>query len=1099
MMKRYALVAFLGFASVAPAIAGETVERAPPSEWVLPMPEGSRPAGASSVVAGTEAPVRILAIDQQVRIDGTTTSRYFQSVVKLQTAEGLQAGNVTLVWRPEQDRIVVHHLRIRRGDEVIDVLGGGQAFTVVRRETNLEQSTLDGMLTATLQPEGLQVGDVIELAMTTISVDPVLADNAQFIDSSWNEGPIDRARTRISWPRGQRVQHRERGGIGPAREVTRDGWTSIELRGDGLEPFAPPAGAPGRYTDGRLLSVSGFADWPALSRLMAPYYTAAARLAADSPLRAEIARIAAVSDDPVVRTEAALTLVQDRVRYVALLSGLGNLVPADADRTWSRRFGDCKGKTALLLALLAGLGVEAQPVIVNASGLDSVDSVVPMVSVFNHVVVRATIAGKRYWLDGTRRGDRRLSVLRVPYLGRVLPVTDAGSPIEHIVPPPLDAPASTLSLAYDGTRGLQRGVPLAATLALQGDVAIGMNTGLSAMTPSQRTTQLGNLWRNQMADLSVGATSYSYDADAQLLTLTMTGTVDLDWDNRNWRPFNAGIGWRPDFNRPAGQDRDAAWFVAFPRYNQVQTRVKLPAGIGGFSIVGDPDVDVTVAGMTLRRSARLADGLFTLTSSTRANAPEMPASEVPAATASLRLLQDKDLTLVAPVQALAIGVATPATTANGAASAANQPQPPGSAAELVRQADARADASDLGGARTLLGQAILVSSGTERDTVQIGRAELAFNSGDAAAAEADVAAVLARAPQFEPALKMRASLEQFAGRGDAAIATITDMLARNPQSGDLLVMRANLHRRAGHLDRALADVDAAITAAPANAEHYLTRANFLKAMGQRDRATQVATQLTEALPDDPYAWVVAARILASAGETARAEAAFDRAIAIEPAAYIYLNRANARPLTARAERLADLDRALAMEPTMTEALQTKVDLQLGMGDTAAARTTLDAAIAAVPTDMTLVHRRGILSAKAGDDAGAARDFDTARAAATVPMALNNLCYDKVVANVALPRALAECDAAVAALPVPNILDSLGWARLRSGNARGAIEMFDRVLATTPDMANSLYGRAVAWRSVGDLAKARADRNAALAIDREIARRWEADGVPLIAD
>src|SRR5207245_7674926 len=43
-------------------------------------------------------------------------------------------------------------------------------------------------------------------------------------------------------------------------------------------------------------------------------------------------------------------------------SDLGGLVPASAETTWSRRFGDCKAKTALLLAILHEFGIEAEPV-----------------------------------------------------------------------------------------------------------------------------------------------------------------------------------------------------------------------------------------------------------------------------------------------------------------------------------------------------------------------------------------------------------------------------------------------------------------------------------------------------------------------------------------------------------------------------------------------------------------------------------------------------------------------------------------------------------------------------------------------------------------
>ena len=67
--------------------------------------------------------------------------------------------NIAFGWRPDSDVLVIHKVHIIRGDQVIDLLANGQTFTILRRETGLEEAMLDGRLTATLQPEGLQVGD----------------------------------------------------------------------------------------------------------------------------------------------------------------------------------------------------------------------------------------------------------------------------------------------------------------------------------------------------------------------------------------------------------------------------------------------------------------------------------------------------------------------------------------------------------------------------------------------------------------------------------------------------------------------------------------------------------------------------------------------------------------------------------------------------------------------------------------------------------------------------------------------------------------------------------------------------------------------------
>src|SRR5206468_2838749 len=75
-----------------------------------------------------------------------------------------------------------------------------------------------------------------------------------------------------------------------------------------------PDHAPGRYLVPARIEISGYRDWAEIGQMMAPLYETAVQLAPDSPLQAEIARIAALGPDPRKRAMAALQLVQDKVR-----------------------------------------------------------------------------------------------------------------------------------------------------------------------------------------------------------------------------------------------------------------------------------------------------------------------------------------------------------------------------------------------------------------------------------------------------------------------------------------------------------------------------------------------------------------------------------------------------------------------------------------------------------------------------------------------------------------------------------------------------------------------------------------------------------------
>lgn len=153
-------------------------------------------------------------------------------------------------------------------------------------------------------------------------------------------------------------------------------------------------------------------------------------------MRAEIDAIAAKTQDPKQRAFEALRLVEDKTRYFFIGIGDGGYVPAPADQTWARKFGDCKGKTALLLAILKELKVDAEPALVSLGGGDGMNERLPSLAAFNHVIVRTVIDGKTYWLDGTRTGDRSgLDALKPPPHRWALPVRAAGSDLEQIVVP----------------------------------------------------------------------------------------------------------------------------------------------------------------------------------------------------------------------------------------------------------------------------------------------------------------------------------------------------------------------------------------------------------------------------------------------------------------------------------------------------------------------------------------------------------------------------------------------------------------------------------------------------------------------------------------
>ena len=1206
-----ALVVTSALTSVAYAADKPVIGPAP--AWVKPVAPSSAPA------KGDEAPVRILLSDQQVALEPGRQTVYFETSLKIQTPQGLAAGNISLPWRPESDVLTVHKLLIRRGDEIIDVLKSGQTFTVLRREQNLESATLDGVLTANIQPEGLQVGDTLEFAASVSSSDPTLKGHVEQIAGAWNGFPIGRAHLRMHWPTSLPARLRQTPSL-PVLKPTKTGDTStVELLLDNVEPIIPPKGAPLRFRIGRLVEVTDFASWADLGALMAPLYDKAAVIPAQGALRLELERIQNLSPDPKVRTEAALALVQDRVRYVALAMGAGGYVPADAETTWSRRYGDCKGKTALLLALLHAMGIDAEPVAVSTTFGDGLDARLPMVGLFNHVLVRASVAGRTYWMDGTRTGDTSLDRLTTPNFGWGLPLLARDAALVRMVPTPLATPTQDVSIRIDANKGISAPAPATVETIMRGDEAIGINAALANLVGEARDRALKDYWKEQYDFIDVKTATASFDQKLGELRLSMTGEAKLDWANGNYQTDGTNVGYRADFSRDPGPDKDAPFAVPYPYFTRTRETIVLPKGAGEFKLGTGMEVDQTAGGIEYRRHAKVVNGVFEIEKTERSVAAEFPAKEATAQQAALRMLNDRPASIRMPAgykysgSDIASVQADVPTTSSGYVGRAKVFINRGMRKEALLDYDkaveldpnnvyawanrgiTRVQVGDLAGAKSDLAKAEAIDPSFVQNGIGRGmladverrpreaveaytraleqepnnsyaiehRAAAYASLGDTQRAVADLTTAIEKKPDdpdgyvdrgnfflnqreydkaiadFDTAHSMDPSSEwPLANRGIArvwkrdfaaavsdldaalkinpknavvfrarglmaqqkgawrdAIAAYTSALEVEPTDGFALSHRAEAARAAGDNDAALRDAAAAIKLQPGWIEMYLLRANALRSQGKQHEALAEAAAVTAANPQNRYAHVVAANIYSTFHRDADAMRAYDKAIALKPEAYIYLNRSLRRPKGDVAGRRADLDAALKLEPNFADAVAEKANLQADSGDMSGAISTYSSALSTSPDDPALLMGRGIAYARSGDAARSETDFQRARGKASEPVIFNNMCWAKATAGVALDSALTDCDTALAKAPdVPGYLDSRGLVLLRLGRLDAAIADYNRALAKSPNMPSSLFGRAVAWARKGDRAKSETDAAAAAKIDPDVRAEFERYGV-----
>lgn len=645
----YPVASVMALAQAGAAVASDTVLYGPAPAWVV------RAALPDPAKQGADAPVIVL-FDNQQRIAGDTLTVFVDTASRAATPDMVsQLANLTLPWLPDKGDLTVHELSIQRGGERIDLLAKGQKFTVLRREETMERRELTGQLTATLPVEGLQTGDILRLAYSVSMKDDALAGHVQnVVPVVADPVRIGAGGMRVSWAKGQEPHWKLLSGNGTPRIVNKGDGGELMLALPAAKLAEIPADAPVRFKPLPLLELSSFDSWTQVSQIMAPLYATEGLIPAGSPLAMEVAAIMKAEPTPIGRAQRALRLVQDQVRYLAMFMNGGNYVPQKPGRTWELRYGDCKAKSLLLLALLHEMGIEAEPVLASSQLGDWVPQRLPSAAAFDHVLVKATIDGRTAWLDGTRTGSRIADFWDTPAFRNVLPLRAAGA---ALMPIALHNDARPMfDIQIDEDESATTDLPSAATITatFRGDVA-GKFATATQLSAEQRREGAKSLLGQFIGDAQFVDAAFSYDEALGTGTLKARAVLGSPWqtiDRRLRRDAPKLLGmveFAPDRARAAWSAIPVA--IDGPASLRWRTRVRLPDGGRGFTIDGEGNATAHVAGRDLARTVSLADGMLTVDERVDETGQEVAAADVARERDLLASIKARSPKLIAPKDA----------------------------------------------------------------------------------------------------------------------------------------------------------------------------------------------------------------------------------------------------------------------------------------------------------------------------------------------------------------------------------------------------------------------------------------------------------------
>lgn len=423
------------------ALADDNIAIGPPESWVeiVPLPKAD-PNRAGQI----QNSISNLLSEFQVKKRGDGYTVFDRYAYRIVDRPGLERGAaVEWTFDPARHKVTLNHLRIIRNGTVIDHLDRAKP-DIYRRERDAERGMFDGRLTARINLDDVRVGDIVDYART-FEISP-LVGKGQYSDwflTQWQE-PVALIRQKVIWPENQEIFFKKVGTDLDPKVTKNGGETTYLWEIANPEPSRSEANLPAEAIISGYVDMTTLPDWQSLVDMMKPYYAPATEFPADFAQRlGSIEREHAAPRDRMIQ---ALRLVQDEIRYVSLAMGTGSYVPRRPDVVIQSGFGDCKDKALLLVSILKRLGIDAQVALANTGAGFALPMRVPSITAFDHVIVRAVVDGRTYWLDPTNylQGGTA-DTLVPPDFGYALPMVDAGAGLEKIHQPLLANPTASVA------------------------------------------------------------------------------------------------------------------------------------------------------------------------------------------------------------------------------------------------------------------------------------------------------------------------------------------------------------------------------------------------------------------------------------------------------------------------------------------------------------------------------------------------------------------------------------------------------------------------------------------------------------------------------
>ncbi|MFA5337664.1 MAG: DUF3857 domain-containing protein [Candidatus Omnitrophota bacterium] len=344
----------------------------------------------------------VLLVDEDHRInDDNTSVADVHMVEKVLKEKGKDLAEVEIGYDSTYERVELEYARtITPAGRV--VYAGAENTRDVTKYLNFPLYSNAKALIISMP--SVDVGSIIEYKLKIYSSKLITNGKFSFIYRLREAFPIARANFKLTVPRKDKVELKffneaySKGiNLNPEKEETEKSisylWKFKEIG-----PIIPEEPMPSISIINPAIGISNFSSWEEIYKWWYGLYKD--KIVLNKEVKEFTANLIKDAKDDLEKAKKIYDFCSRNVRYVAVEYGESGYEPHYANDIFVNRYGDCKDKAILLVAMMKEAGLKAYPVLIPTREIYQTQKDFPCVN-FNHAIAALSYEGKMIFMDAT--------------------------------------------------------------------------------------------------------------------------------------------------------------------------------------------------------------------------------------------------------------------------------------------------------------------------------------------------------------------------------------------------------------------------------------------------------------------------------------------------------------------------------------------------------------------------------------------------------------------------------------------------------------------------------------------------------------------------